>query len=402
MFASIPGAAHQYTSFYCDLLSSASYTVEFLNDFYATAIGSTIGENGSPSAVGGGGDSSTDSGGSSTDSGDSFSDPGDSSNNNEQFTTSASAGSYTSETAETAAQTATQRAAAAPHKGFAVGAIAGIAGGAGFIALAAVAGLIVCFCMRKRRRNRAAAAPTQPPTQATFNHNPPMQQTVTNQAYPNTAQNVQYPPRPSALNEPPQYPGSPQTSTSASTYTGYPSPINSPLLAHDPTNRMSTISPPPLPYKRSATTSIHPLSPKPSILSDVKMDYTPSYPQTTTHPTPTDAGGMGATMGHAAATNEKDRFHEVSGVPMHIQGQNPTQTQQGQSHEVSTQSEPRYTAYSRPTTQQGSSYTTYTQSSVDDGSGTQSPIHTQITSSQERLNNGQPSVWELPEQRGLH
>lgn len=257
--------------------------------------------------------------------------------------------------------------------------------------------------MRKRRRNHAAAAPAQPPPQATFDHKPPMQQTVTNQAYPNAAQSVQYlPPGPGALNEPPQYPGSPQTSTSASTYTGYPSPINSPLLAHDPTNRMSTISPPPLPYNHSATTSIHPLSPKPSIMSDVKMNYTPSHPQPTTSPASTDAGGMGATMGHAAATNENDRFHEVSGVPMHVQGQNQTQTHQGQSHEVSAQSEPRYTAYSSPMTHQESSYTTYTQSSVQDVSRTQSPAHTQTTSSHDYLNNGQSRVWELPGQRGPH
>lgn len=140
-------------------------------------------------------------------------------------------------------------------------------------------------------------------------------------------------------------------------------------------------------------------------MSDVKMN-TPAYLQPTHSPAPMDASGMGATMGYAA-TNEKDRLHEVSGMPIHVQGQNHAQTQghsQDIAHEVSAQSEPRYTAYN-PTiaNQHESSYTTYSQSSGQDLSGAQSYTNTE-KSSHDFLKGQQssPGVWELPEQRGAH
>ena len=384
------------TLYYCTaapaslLESVTSIEVERLNDFYATAVGSTIDEF--------------------------HSSPTTSSIAGSPTASPTGAGTFTTSTPVTSQSTT-----ASPHKGLAVGAIAGIAVGAACIALAIVVALIV-FCCVKRRRTRAAVAQTQSRPQATFGNDPPMQQTTTNQAYPNTAPIVQYPSSTgqistnqaypntapivqypsstaSTINKPPQYPGSPQSSAYASTYNGQASPINSPLLAHDPTNRMSNISPPPLPYNHSNTTVVSPISPNPSILGDVTN--TPAFPKPAS--SPVDAGGMRAFMGHAAA-NGKDQLHEVSAELM---GQGQTQGQgQGQSqdafHEVSTQSEPRYAAYT-PTfsNQHESSFTTYTQSSVvQELSDTQSSTINIQTSTQDPFSGqrSSPAPWDLSEE----
>lgn len=352
------------TNFFCDT-SSGSSDAEYINDFYKTAVGSTFDLYRITSAQ----TTSADSSHSST----------------------------TSVSSRSASSTTTASPAPAPHKGLAVGAIAGIAAGAGCLALAAVVGITVCLCLRHRRRKRTAGAQTQPQPQAGFNNNPPMQQ-----AYPNTAQNVQYsPPQSGVLNSPPQYPGSPQPSTYASTYNGQSSPMNSPLLAHDPTNRMSNISPPPLPYNHSNTTSISPLSQKPPVVGEMDIK-TSDYPKPPISPANVDTSGMGATLGHSTS-NKQDQFHEVSGEPIHFQGQNQNQSQgqsQGTFHEVSAQPEPRYIAYSpNLSSQQESSYTTYTQSSAQESSGTQSNTITNESFSGQR---NSPGPWELAEQRRAH
>lgn len=220
-----------------------------------------------------------------------------------------------------------------------------------------------------------------------------MQQAFPDQAaYPNTAQNVQYPPsNPGVLNEPPQYPGSPQSSTFPSTYNGQSSPMKSPLLSP---NRLSSASPPPLPHNHSAT------------MNDVKTN-SQAYPHPPKSPLAIDTGGMGAKIGGHAAANDH-QVYEVPAESTHVQGQNQAQTQGralGTVHEVPAQPEPKYIAYS-PTfsTQHESSYTTYTQSSIPELSGTQSDTIPTQTSTHETFNGQQssPGVWELPEQRGPH
>lgn len=373
--------------YYC-ASTSESREVEYLNSFYSTQIGSTVDPDGRRVAVSG------------------FRPPSSTTTRStisQSSSTSSSSSTTTTDEVRTSSSVTSQPATASPHPGLAAGAIAGIAVGAGCIALAVIAGIIVCCIMQKRRRARTAAQQTQPQPQAAFNHNPPMQQVFTDQAYPpNYAQSGQYPPsRPGGFNE---APGSPQTSTYASTYNGHPSPINSPLLAHDPTNRMSNIIPPPLPYNHSTPTPISSVSPKPPIVGDVENSAS-NYFKPPSSPIITEAGGMGAKIGHTA-TNDKDQLHEVSGVPIHVQDQNQSQFQ-GQSqgiavHEISAQPEPKYTAYS-PTlsTQHEQSFNTYTQSSVPEWSSTRIKNHQQ--NNQTSINEGfrkQPSssdVWELPQ-----
>ena len=219
------------------------------------------------------------------------------------------------------------------------------------------------------------------------------------QAYPNAGQNVQYAsPQPGAVNETPQYPGSPQTSTYASTYNGQSSPMNSPLLPHDPTNRMSNISPPPLPYNHSNTTGISPLSQKPPVVGEMEIKAS-DYPKPPSSPANVNTSGIGATLGHSTS-NKQDQVHEVSGEPMHFQGQNQNQSQgqsQGTFHEVPAQPEPRYIPYSPPlSSQQESSYNTYSQNSAQDFSGTQSNTIPNDSFGGQR---NSPGPWELPEQR---
>ncbi|MCJ1463340.1 hypothetical protein MMC07_001947 [Pseudocyphellaria aurata] len=364
--------------YFCYSASLTPIPVEILNDFYATAIGSTLGIGGAMTGAMTGAMSGTRL-----------------TNPSTQVTSSPSITTPTTSTSITSQHTT---AAADSHKGLAVGAIAGIAVGAGCSVLAVVAGMIIWFCIRKRRRSHTTVIPTQPQPHATFDPNPPMQQTFPDQAYLNTAQNSQYPPsKPAVLNEPPQYPASPQNSIYASTYNGHPSPTNSPLLAHDPTNRMSNISPPEHSYNHSTTTPTSAISQKPPFVGDG------GYPQPPNSSAATDAGGMAATMGNSTP-NEHHHSHEVSGVPMRVQDQDQFQKQDqslGAVHEVSAQSEPRYTAYSP--NQHESSYTTYTQNFVQDHSGTQSYHNTQ-TSSQEPLSGHQssPRPWEISELRGSH
>lgn len=342
-------------NYYCTVTSELT-EIEYLNSYYSTAIGSTVGTDGVASPTG-------------------LVPPSPP----KSAVTSLPTPSSRSTSASTPSPVTSQSATAGPHTGLAVGAIAGIAVGAGCIALAVIAGIIVCCIMRKRRRARTAAQQTQPQPHAAFNHNPPMQQVFTDPAYPpNYAQSGQYPPsRPGGLNE---SPGSPQTSTYASTYNGHPSPINSPLLAHDPTNRMSNISPPPLPYNHSTPTPISPVSQKPPIVSDVE-NTAPGYFKPPSSPTITEAGGMGVKTGHTT-TDDKDQLHEVSGVPIHAQDQKQSQLH-GQSqgftvHEISAQPEPKYTAYN-PTfpTQHEQSFNPYTQSSVPELSSTTIKNHQQ-------------------------
>lgn len=361
----IRGSSTTHTDFMCTDTRGVTVEIEHLADLYITAIGSTIVEHeySSSAFASTTTESPTDSGAS---------------------TTSASSAS---------ASVSPKTTMAAPHKGLAVGAIAGIAVGAGCIALAALFGIIFCCIMQKRRRNRAASQQTKPPPHAAFNHNIPMQQAFPDQAaYPNTAQSVQYPPsNPGVLNEPPQYPVSPQTSTFPSTYNGQSSPMKSPLLSP---NRLSSVSPPPLPHNHSAT------------MDDVKTN-SQAYPLPPKSPIAIDTGGMGAKIGGHAAANDH-QVYEVPAESTHVQGQNQAQTQgwgQDTVHEVPAQPEPKYTAYS-PTfsTQHESSYTTYTRSSIPELSSTQSNTIPTQTSTHESLSGQQfsPGIWELPEQRRPH
>lgn len=296
--------------FYCESTAYAITSVQFLNDYYYTAIGSTVGP--------------------------SFADP--STTPVERVSTSLIADSTSSRGLSPSPTIIPVRITTTPRKkGLGAGAIAGIGAGIGLVLLAVIAGIIFFACKRKRNRNQVTPAQPAP---AAFNNNAPMQQ----QGYMTTP--YQNPSQPNAqyhnsqttfLNDS----KSPYDSTRARTY-GQPSPMSSPLLVHgDPINRASTVSPP-FSHNSSVLGNTRPLSPNLPMTggADVNGDNIPDYYK---HPT--------GPISEVDGTGPQPQIYGTAGVPQYAGGgaQELGQAQASSHlphvHEVPAQQEPKYVPY---------------------------------------------------------
>lgn len=304
--------------FYCESTAYAVTSVGFLNDYYITAIGSTVGSI--------------------------FTD---------RYTTSARRSVPASTTDSTSSPTTIPvRITTTPYrKRFGTGAIAGVGSGAGLLLLAAIAGII--FCLVKRKRNQATPPQLLPPPPTLENNAPMQQQGYMAPPFQNFSQpNAQYP----TFSKDSK---SPYEATRASTY-GQPSTMSSPLLTHlthgDPNNRASTVSPP-LSHNPSVAGNMRPISSNLPITSETNIQRinSPDYYKQPTG-TISEVDGMGP----------QPQIYEAAGAPVyagggaqeHGQGQQHQpgafniQTYAGQAqpllpqvHEAPAQQEPKYVPY---------------------------------------------------------
>lgn len=257
--------------FFCATASTTT-SIELLNDFYYTAIGSTVGPSSADPSI------------------------------------TPTRRSSIADPTSTASQNPTsnvntiQITSTPAKKSIGTGAIAGIGAGVGILLLAAIAGII--FCVYKRKRKQNPVTPTQQAQADLNNNNTPMQQQgnmappYQNRPQPTMAPPYQNPPQPSMA--PPyqnpsqpnaQYPNSgimpfsndsksPYEITRASSY-GQPSPMASPLLVHgEPNNRASTVSAP-LSHNPSLVGNIRSNSPNPLPMTggaaDIQRVNSPDY-----------------------------------------------------------------------------------------------------------------------------
>lgn len=324
-----------------------------MNDFYYTAIGSTVG----PSSA----------------------DPSITPTRRSLTTPTVLTADSTSTASQnpTSVISITQFTSTPAKKTIGTGAIAGIGAGVGILLLAAIAGII--FCVYKRKRKQNPVTPAQQP-QANLNNNTPMQQQG-NMAppyqnpsqptmappYQNPSQSTMAPPYQNPSQPDTQYPNSampfskdsksPYESTRASAY-GQPSPMASPLVVHgDPNNRASTVSPP-LSHNPSLVGNMRPHSPNPPMTggADVQRVNSPDYHK---HPI--------GSVSEVDGSGLQPQVHEAASVPVyagggaqeHGQGQQyspgafNTQFSAGQAqavppqefHEAPAQQEPKYVPY---------------------------------------------------------
>lgn len=339
---------HKY--FFCTTANEVT-NVEFMNDFYYTAIGSTVG----PSSAG----------------------PSITPTRRSLTTPTA----LTADSTSTASQNPTSITlihftSTPAKKTIGTGAIAGIGAGVGILLLAAIAGII--FCVYKRKRKQNPVTPAQQ-SQANLNNNTPMQQQgnmappyqnpshpTTAPPYQNLSQPTMAPPYQNPSQPNTQYPNSampfskdsksPYESTRASAY-GQPSPMASPLVAHsDPNNRASTVSPP-LSHNPSLVGNMRPHSPNSPMTggADVQRVNSPDYYK---HPT--------GSVSEVDGSGLQPQIYEAASVPVYGGGgaqesgqgqQYPpgalnTQSYAGQAHavppqvhEAPAQHEPKYVPY---------------------------------------------------------
>lgn len=293
--------------FFCESTASAITSVQVLNDFYFTAIGSTVG----PSSA-------------------------TSTRRSSTASTPLTVDSTSIDSKNPTSTIIPARITTTPgKKGIGTGAIAGIGAGVGLLLLAAIAGIIFCACKRKRKQNPVMPAQQ---SQANFNNNTPMQQQgnmappYQNPSQPTMAPPYQNPSQPNA-----QYPNSPMPfskdskspydSTRASAY-GQPSPMATPLLGHgDPNNRASTVSPPPS-HNPSLVGNMRPLSPNLPMTggADVQRVGSPDY---STYPT--------GTVSEVDGTGLQPQIYEAASVPVYAGG-GARELGQGQPGAVNTQS----------------------------------------------------------------
>lgn len=262
-------------------------------------------------------------------------------------------GSTVAESFADPSTTAAGRSSTPAKKGIGTGAIAGIGAGVGLLLLAAIAGMIFCVCKRKRKRNQVT--PAQPLPAAAVNNNAPMQQQgYMAPPYQNPPQpNAQYPNSQTAFLKDPK---PPYENTHASTY-GQTSPMSSPLLLHgDPNNRASTVSPSPS-HDPSIVGNMRPLSSNLPMTggADGQRVNTPDHYKHPTGPiSEADGTGLQPQIYEAAGVP----VYAGGGAQEHGQGQQypagalNTQTYAGQAeallpkvHEAPAQQEPKYLPY---------------------------------------------------------
>lgn len=314
--------------------------VEYMNDFYYTAIGSTVGpSSASPSIT--------------------------TSRISPTITTSLTSVSTSTPSGNQATIIYPNQITPAPaQQSIGTGAIAGIGAGVGILLLAAIAGII--FCVYKRKRKQNPVTPAQQ-TQANLNNNTPMQQQgnmappYQNPSHPTMAPPYQNPSQPDAQFPNPVIPFSKDSksaydSTRASSY-GQPSPMASPLVVHgDPNNRASTVIPP-LSHNPSLVGNMRPHSPNLPMAggADVQRVNSPDYYK---HPpgsvSEVDGSGLQPQIYEAASAPA----YSGGGAQEYGQGQQyapkalNTQPNAGQAqavlphvHEAPAQQEPKYMPY---------------------------------------------------------
>lgn len=224
-----------------------------------------------------------------------------------------------------------------PSGGLATPAIAGIGVAVGAVVVGAIAAIVICLLMRKRKRKEGASQPDGVSTQQS---NPPMQQGNPGQGWQTGAPvSSTYPNSHVAFLKSPEQPSPPYSSEPASLYKPQSSSISSPVTPYDSNGRTGSTSQYPLSQNPSAMASPNNTIP-PSFMLPVHKPgeltkFTNSPDHTAQPPSPISAighHGGGTSLGNPI---ERQPYEMSTGFPLHNDSRGSGTSQSPPYHEVS-------------------------------------------------------------------